>query len=503
MDWEDLARLDAHGQSALVRSNRISAYELAEAAIFRVEATRSTVNAVAITRYEQALSEARALGPMPGKQEPVGSPVAGVPFLLKDLGPTCAGLEATAGSDLLAGAVATRDGTLTARFRKAGLIFLGSSNTAEFGVLPTTEPRRYGPTRNPWAPGRSAGGSSGGAAAAVAACLVPVAHANDAGGSIRIPAACCGVFGLKPTRARTPLGPEVGDLMNGMACEHVLSRSVRDSAAVLDLIAGPAAGDPYCAPPQTEPYAQAARRPSNRLRIAVTVRSGLEPLDPACVEAVWEAARLCAELGHEVIEAAPPITMADVAEDFLTVWAAGVSSAVTARAAVAGRHPAPELVEDVTWWLYEEGRQRSSAAYLLAVIRLQRAARVIADFHDHYDVQLGAVTSWPAPVLGSFDTGPPQARLLQALAFAYETPLANLTGQPAMSVPIGKDGDGVPAGVQFTGRFGAEATLFSLAGELERARPWADRLPVLATVPASVRSPLPDTCAGDGVTARR
>lgn len=466
-----LDALDAHDQAALVRSGALSARELTEAAVARVEAARTTVNAVSITCYDQALDAADRVKDRPD------APFLGVPFLLKDLGPACAGVEASAGSAFLAGFTPSRDSTLVERFRAGGLLVLGKSATAEFGVLPTTESVRFGPTRNPWDLGRSAGGSSGGAAAAVAAGLVPLAHANDAGGSIRIPAACCGVFGLKPTRARTPLGPDVGDLMNGLACEHVVSRSVRDSAAVLDLIAGPAPGDPYRAPHFDGSFLDALSAPPRPLRIAFTSRPGTVSLDPACAEAVRDAALLCADLGHDVVEDAPDVGVADVADAFLDVWAAGVSSAVTGQGAAAGgRVPEPALLEELTWWLYEKGRALSAASYLLTVSRMQRAARSLAAFHERYDVLISAVTSEPAPALGRFSRGTPEEQLHDAMGFAHETPLANLTGQPAMSVPLHRSPAGLPVGVQFTGRLGDEATLLALAGQLEQARPWAEAL---------------------------
>lgn len=470
------AVLDAHEQAELVRTGQVSPVELVRAAATRIEASRSTLNAVPITRYEAALAEAAT--------PPAGSAGAftGVPFLLKDLGPGCAGVEAAMGSAFLAGHTGTRDSTLVQRFRAAGLIVLGKSSSAEFGVLPTTEPRHHGPVRNPWAPDRSAGGSSGGAAAAVAAGLVPVAHANDAGGSIRIPASCCGVFGLKPTRARTPLGPDVGDLMNGLASEHVVSRSVRDSAAVLDLIAGPAPGDPYWAPPNAESFLAAALRgPQRPLRIAFHTRDATGTVDPVCAEAVHSAARLCAELGHHVVEDAPQVAMGDVADAFLDVWAAGVSSAISAQGAVAGRRPEPRLLEELTWWLYERGRTIHAAHYLITIGRLQRAARTLAAFHEHHDVLLSPVTATPAPPLGAFAHGTPEQQLSRALAFAHETPLANLSGQPSMSVPLHHDPSGVPVGVQFTGRFGDEAGLLALAAQLEQARPWRQALVDRAT----------------------
>jgi amidase len=325
----------------------------------------------------------------------------------------------------------------------------------------------------------------------VAAGLVPVAHANDAGGSIRIPASNCGVFGLKPTRARTPLGPAVGDLMSGLACEHVISRSVRDSAALLDAIAGPAPGDPYWAPPSAPGSfgRAAAQGPGRPLRIAFTVRPGVGgTLDPECATAVRDAAALCAELGHQVTEAEPAVAFADLVEPFLIMWAAGVSSAISTYAQVSGRVPEPGRFEELTWDLYERGRTLSAAEYLLAVSTLQRAARRLAAFHQDHDVLLGPVTSRPAPALGTFSAGTPRQQIMRAVEFCHETPLANLTGQPAMSVPLHWTDGGVPVGVHATGRFGDEASLFALAAQLEQARPWAHRLPDLEQLRSEIPS---------------
>lgn len=463
---EELGALDGCAQAELIRRGELTAREVAEAAITRIEQRDRDVNAVVIKRYEQALDEADG--------SPPGAPLGGVPFLLKDLGPTLGGMPATLGSAMLVGFVPAHDGELVRRFRAAGLRILGKTSTAEFGVLPTTETALYGPTRNPHDLRRTAGGSSGGAAAAVAAGLVPIAHANDAGGSIRLPAGCCGVFGLKPTRARTPLGPDTGDLMNGLACEHVVTRTVRDSAAVLDAVAGPDVGDPYWAPPAAGTFAEAARYGTGRrLRIAFSTRDAVGRLDPECAAAVRDAAALCEKLGHDVTEDAPDAGFADAADDFLTLWAAGVSSAVMAFASLSGRTPAPGLLEETTWWLYERGRADGAADYLATVSRLQRLARRLARFHQDYDVLISACTAEPAPLLGVLSDGDPERQLRRALEFAYETPLANLTGQPAMSVPLGCTPGGLPIGVQFTGRFGDEATLLALAADLEDARPWS------------------------------
>ncbi|MEI7033729.1 amidase [Streptomyces pratensis] len=475
---EDLRGLDGLAQAELVRTGELTEAELLSAAVERIEKFDGRLGSIAVTSFDYGLSSARQAASAPS----YATPLYGVPFLLKDLGPTAAGLEATMGSRFLRGFVPSQGSELVTRFEAAGLRILGKTRTAEFGVLPTTEPHAQGPTVNPWDPRLSAGGSSGGAAAAVAAGLVPVAHANDAGGSIRIPASNCGVFGLKPTRARTPLGPAVGDLMSGLACEHVVSRSVRDSAAVLDAVAGPAPGDPYGAPPVTGSFRRSAEEgPGRRLRLAFTTRPGASGrLDPACEAAVLDAVALCEELGHEVVEAAPDVAFADLVDPFLVLWAAGVSSAISSYAQLSGRTPEEPLFEELTWDLYERGRSLSAADYLLAVGTLQRAARRLAVFQLDYDALLGPVTAAPAPPLGYFEGGTPRQQILRGADFAHETPLANLTGQPAMSVPLHWTEAGIPVGVHVTGRYGEEATLFALAAQLEKARPWAHRLPDLA-----------------------
>jgi len=474
---DTILTLDATAQAQLVRRGDVSARELNEAAIGNIERFNPRINAVTIKNYERALSVA-------DRTDLCGSnaPFAGVPFLLKDLGPTCADLDASLGSVFMAGFVPQRDAELITRFRRAGLSFLGKTNTAEFGVLPTTEPAFSGSTCNPWSLDHSAGGSSGGAAAAVAAGLVPVAHGNDAGGSIRIPASCCGVFGLKPTRARVSLAPDVGDLMNGLVCEFVLSRSVRDSATLLDLVSGPASGDPYCAPPAPSSFATASTS-QRRLRVAVAPASADE--DANCSAATRCAAQLCRDLGHQVEEMALPLKFSALHELFVVVWAAGVSSAITTYSQLTGREPRPEHFEELTFWLYERGRRISASSYLVTIGHLQRAARQLASFYERYDVHLSSVTSAPAPRLGYFGVGTAEQQLERALTFVADTPLANLTGQPAMSVPVYHGANGVPVGAHFTAAVGEESTLLDLASQLEAACPWGHQLPNISLdVPA-------------------
>lgn len=464
--------LDATAQADLVRRREVKAIELVDAAIERIERLNPVLNAVVTPMYEQARSAA-------GDHLPEG-PFMGVPFLLKDIFASYAGVPMTSGSAFLRDYVPDHDSEIVVRYKRAGLIVLGKTNTPEFGLIPTTEPRLFGPTCNPWDTSRSAGGSSGGSAAAVAAGMVAIAHGNDGGGSIRIPASCCGIFGLKPTRARTPVGPDFGDFLGGLAIDHALTRSVRDSAALLDATAGPDIGDPYWAPPPERPFIQEVGANPGRLRIAFTVESPTgAPVDPDCVQAVKEAAALCSELGHEVEEATPPITAEMVIQPFITVWAAGAAMAVDGLALLAGRVATMGEFETLTWALCEKGRQNSSAEYLIAVTMLQRVAREIAQFFVDFDLWLSPTLTEPPVPLGTFDSPPenPLQGFDRAVVYCPFTPIANFTGQPAMSVPLYWNADGLPVGAHFQGRFGDEATLFRLAAQLEEAKPWSNRRP--------------------------
>ena len=475
---EDAALLDATAQAELVRRREVQPIDLVEAAIERIERLNPTLNAVVTPMYEQARDAARA-GPPAG-------PFTGVPFLLKDLLASYAGVRMTSGANFLRDFVPDHDSELVSRLKRAGLVILGKTNTCEFGLMPTTEPRLFGPTCNPWDTSRTPGGSSGGSAAAVAAALVPMAHANDGGGSIRIPAACCGAFGLKPARGRVPLGPDSGDLTCGLVVQHAVTRSVRDSAGLLDTISGPALGDPYWAPAPARPFLQEVGVDPGRLRIAfstVAVLGG--PLREDAIRAVRDAAQLCASLGHEMIEVAPSLDTEDaelVTKAFLTLWTAGCANTVEEAARVTGRSPTPDQYETLTWALYEMGRRHSATDYLLAWQLLQRFTRDITCYLAEYDAWLTPTISEPPVPLGSFDSTPeePLKGLWRAVEFVPFPALANITGQPAMSVPLFWNREGLPLGVQFVGRYGDEATLFRLAAQLEQARPWAARLPPVA-----------------------
>jgi amidase len=470
----DPGTLDALGQAELVRRKEVSPRELVRVAIERIERLNPVLNAVVTPMYELALAAADA------PEADRTGPFAGVPFLLKDLVAEYKGVRFTEGSAFLRDHVSTHDSELVTRLRRAGLIVVGKTNTPEFGILPTTEPRLFGAARNPWDTTRSTGGSSGGSAAAVAAGLVPMAHANDGGGSIRIPASCCGVFGLKPTRGRNPLGPLYGDMMSGLVAEHAVTRSVRDSAALLDATGGPALGDPYWAPPPARPFLQEIGASPGRLRIAVTETAATGVVvDPDCVAAVRDAADLCTSLGHEVVEGAPALDADLLRHSFIAIWSASTAWTLDDWGRRTGRAVTEGDVEPLTWGLAESGRARSAANYLLAVQDLQVIARQVARFFVDHDVWLTPTVAEPPPPLGSFDPTPdnPLFGMLRAAWFVPFTPLCNVTGQPAMSVPLWWNAGKLPVGVHFVGRFGDEATLFRLAAQLEAARPWAHRRP--------------------------
>ncbi len=463
---DDIAFLDATAQAELVRQKKVKPIELVEAAIARIEQFNPTLNAVITPMYELARTAA-------AQKLPAG-PFRGGPFLLQDLLASFAGVRMTLGAKLLQGFVPDHDSELVARYKRAGLIVVGKTNTPEFGILPTTEPLLFGPCRNPWNTGHSTGGSSGGSAAAVAAGMVPMAHGNDGGGSIRIPASCCGVFGLKPTRARNPLGPDFGDLMSGLVAEHALTRSVRDSAALLDATAGPDVGDPYWAPPPARPYRQEVGADPGRLRIAFTTRAAAGvTVDADCLQAVEDTAKLCAELGHEVEEKTLPINPEVLINAFSVLWSAGTASTLKILGAVR------EQVEPLTWALNEMSAQSSAADYILALQTLQSISREVARFFQDTDVLLTPTLAEPPLPLGSFDSPPdnPLHGFTRSIAYACFTPVCNMTGQPGMSVPLFWNADNLPVGSHFIGRFGDEATLFRLAAQLEEARPWASRRP--------------------------
>lgn len=493
--FAEYSRHDGLGLAALVRAGEVSPRDLVEEALARLEATNPRLNAVVRVRAEAARAEAA---------RPLDGPFAGVPFLVKDLLATIQGEPTAGGSRLWRGRVADHDTEMVRRWRRAGLVILGRTSTPELGLLPVTEPEAYGPTRNPWDPSRTPGGSSGGSAAMVAAGVVPIASGGDGGGSIRIPASCCGLFGLKPTRGRTPTGPVAVDHWQGCAVEHVLTRSVRDSAAALDATHGPDPGAPYVAPPPARPFLEEVGAPPGRLRIAFTRRALLPApgVDPACVAAVEAAARLCAELGHEVVEEHPPLDGDAFARAFVTMIIGETAAELRAAERDLGRPIRHHDVELGTHVLRLLGERYTAADFALAVRTLKATGRALAPFFERHDLLLTPTLAQPPLPIGSIGPRGAQRALLSALvrlgaggalrglgvleeiaatayAFAAFTAPFNATGQPAMSVPLHwTDGPRpLPIGVHFVARLGEEATLLRLAAQLEQARPWADRRP--------------------------
>ena len=470
---DDTAWLDATGQADLVRSGAASPSELVDAAIARIEKLNPELNAVIHELFERARAEASGAVP--------DGPFRGVPFLLKDLGAELAGTPFCEGLAFAGDYHSTTTQVLTQRYIDAGFVICGKTNTPELGILPTTEPHRFGPSRNPWDTGRSTGGSSGGSAAAVASGMVPAAHANDGGGSIRIPASCCGLVGLKPTRARNSVAPAYGDMMGGLVAEHVVTRSVRDSAAILDATAGPVPGDPYWAPPlRGASFSAAASTPMAGLRVAVMTASPTgSPVDADCLAAVEATAALCGSLGHRVEAAALTVDGDAFTAHFVNQWACANAWAIADWEHRVGRPVAEEEMEPLSWALIGLGRSIDGGTYLRSVQELQRISRDIADYFEGIDVLLTPTLAEPPAPLGTFDSPPgePLTGLFRAATYVPFTPPFNVTGQPAISLPLQWNDAGLPIGVQFVGRFGDEETLLSLAGQLEEAAPWAGRRP--------------------------
>ena len=468
MQYAEYVKYDGLGLAELVRCKDLHPAELVDTAIARAEAVNPSLNFMVFADFERARDNARR-GCKDGT-------FAGVPMFLKDILAFAEGMPTRQGSRFMLALPSKRDSVLTTRFRNAGLVPLGKTNVPEFGMVPTTESKLYGPARNPFDLGRSTGGSSGGSAAAVAAGVVPIAHANDGGGSIRIPASCCGLVGLKPTRGRVTVAPELGDAVDGLAIDHVVTRSVRDSAAALDAIAGNVLGDPYWAPPAPTSWLAAMRETPRRLRIAFSSRRlDGTVMHPDCESAVRHAAKLCAELGHTVDEAAQHFDLSVLVPSFLAVWSANLAAAVDLVAQHTGQTPAPKLFEGLTWGMYESGKRIDASAYLVAKDALQCASRGAAKFHETHDVWLMPTLGSPPMRNGVFDVEERDIfkGFLPLFDYVPFTAFQNVTGQPAINLPLFWNGDGLPIGVQFATPFGDEKTLFQLAYQLEQAAPWS------------------------------
>ncbi|APH72524.1 amidase [Aquibium oceanicum] len=467
---DELEEMDALGVAERIRAGDVTETEVLDATIQRIEARNPQLNAVVATLYDEA-REAIGAGLPDG-------PFRGVPYLFKELVVSVRGAATTLGSRLYEHNRSTAESELVRRCRAAGLVVVGKTNSSEFGLQPVTEPHLFGPTRNPWNLEYSPGGSSGGSAAAVAAGILPMAHATDGGGSIRIPASCCGLFGLKPTRARITAGPEGGEGMAGLASQHAVTWSVRDSAALLDATAGPLPGDPYAPAPPARPYLQEAREDPARLRVAfsTTAPNGAN-VDPECAEAVREAARLCEGLGHHVEEASPDFDVAAAEAGFAAVFQA--NTMVNVGRATGGVLPEEGLIEPLTRAVAERGLAMPAPDYIRSLQAIHRESRRIAAFFENHDVWLTPTLATPPPRTGYYDSditdvGVWMQRLMEFIPFTW---ISNVTGQPAMSVPFALSRDGLPLGIHFAARSGEEGLLFALAGQIERARPWTHMRP--------------------------
>jgi amidase len=474
---DDLATMDATAQAELVRSGEASPSELVDAAIERIEALNGELNAVIHPLFDRAREEAS--GELPD------GPFRGVPMLHKDLGAHFAGEPYHEGIKHLRdlGWTEPRDSWLAQRWCDAGLVSCGKTNTPELGILPTTEPEAHGPSRNPWDLGHSTGGSSGGSAAAVAAGMVPVAHANDGGGSIRIPASACGLVGLKTSRARTTLGPDLGEPSSGFVVEHVVTRSVRDSAAILDATHGPGPGDPYVAPPPERPYVDELTTDPGRLRIGLMAEApaGQFEVHPDCVAAAEAVGELLESLGHGVEPSHPEaLDDPDYIDRFIARWCIAVASNLEYWSLKSGKPLTADGVEPGTWALGEIGREVRATDLLGIMAYQQGSARVAAGWWERgFDLLLTPTLGEPPPPLGSFGFHPdhPDGFLRRAVPTGGFTAYWNATGQPAISLPLRWSDDGLPIGTQLIGAYGDEGLLLRVAAQLEQARPWADRRP--------------------------
>ena len=470
MAFREYGNYDGVGLADLVRKKQVSAAELLDEAIARTAKVDPEINAVVVKHYDYARRQIdRGL--------PDG-PFTGVPFLLKDLD-LLETTRTTFGASVFKENVADHTGTLAQRFLDSGVTMFGKSSSPEFGLLPTTESRLFGPTRNPWNLAHSSGGSSGGAAAAVAARILPVAHASDGGGSIRIPASASGVFGMKPSRARNPLGPDRGEGWGGFSCGHVVSISVRDSAVMLDAIHGPEASSPYVAPPPERPFSQEVGRDPGRLRIAFTDKSPYgDAIDPEIAASVRDVAALLGGLGHHVEERAPALA-ADPAAVMATIVAANTALSVRLAEQRFGREMTDNDFETLTIASAHNAQRATATDYVAAQLSAFAISRGLASFFETCDVFLCPTLCSPPLRIGEINSMSEDLSHIAPILRRYmpATSMFNMSGQPAMSVPLAWNAAGLPLGMMFASRFGHEATLFRLAAQLEQERPWRNRLP--------------------------
>ena len=491
--FKEYDQYDGLGLAELVKKKEISAAEICEEAIVRIERVNTTLNAVITPMYDLAREAVQNTLP--------DGPFRGVPFLLKDLLGDFAGVPQTMGSRACKNYIPSGDSELVKRYKKAGLVILGKTNVPEFGLLGYTEPKLHGPTRNPWNTDHTPGGSSGGSAAAVAGGMVPMASASDGAGSIRIPASCCGLFGLKVTRGRTPNGPIHGRTWQGAVVEHVISRSVRDSAAILDATQGADVGAPYVIPPPEPPYMQEIEQSPGPLRIAFNMQSPIDtPVHSECIQAVEHTVGLLEKLGHNMEEAQPEVNGQALAKGLIILYSGEIAALIDDLALILQRKAKPSDVETSTWTLGLLGRTYSAGQIIKAKREWELAARIMGRFHETYDLYLTPTLAYPPVKIGELAPKAIERVLLKVInslklgrlltasgvidKMAVEnlsktpfTQLANFTGQPAMTVPMHWTPDNLPCGVQFMGRYGDEATLLRLAAQLEKAQPWIEKRP--------------------------
>jgi amidase len=457
--------------ASLVRSGHVAARELVEACLERIEALNPALNAFIEVDAEHALEAAGEIGRGDSR------PFTGVPIAIKGNVPV-AGFCMNFASRFLAGHHPGYSAYLVRRLKEAGFVVVGVTNLPEFGILPTTEPRHTGPTRNPWDPARTPGGSSGGSAAAVAGGIVPLAHGNDGGGSLRIPAACCGLVGLKPSRGRVSRGPDMGD--SYLSCDGVLTRTVAETAQVLDVLAGYEVGDATWAPRPAESYATAHRRDPGRLKIAMTAQNALGvDVDAECMHGLHEGAELLAGLGHEVVEAAPALPGPESAQLFTQIFAAQISLGISYGELLAGRSPEDDEIEPLSRAIHELAQSTTSVGYMAAVAQLQALARGVIAFFAEYDLLLSpALAERPPPIGELHGCGEqPLDDFARSARFSPFTALFNVTGQPAASVPVAIGEDGIPTSVQLVAKPLGEDTLLQVLAQMEAARPWVHRRP--------------------------
>ena len=470
MSFKEYGNHDAVGLADLVRRKQVSATELLDEAIARTAKIDPQINAVVVKHYDYARRQIENGLP--------DGPFTGVPFLLKDLD-LLEGTRTTFGATVLKDFVADHSGTLAQRFLDTGVSIFGKSASPEFGLMPTTESRSFGPTRNPWNLDHSAGGSSGGAAAAVAARILPVAHASDGGGSIRIPASASGVFGMKPTRARNPVGPDRGEGWGGFAVAHVVSISVRDSAVMMDAIHGPETSSPYVAPLPVRPFSQEVGRDPGQLRVSFTDRSPFgDAIDPEIAAAVREIAHLLAGLGHHVEERAPPLA-ADPAAVMTMIVGSNTSLTVRLIEQRLGRELTDNDLERLTLAMAHNARNTSATDYVAAQLSAFQISRGLATFFEDCDIFLCPTLCSPPVRIGELNTMSDDLSHITPILRRYMpgTSMFNMSGQPAMSVPLTWNKAGLPLGMMFSAKLGDEGTLFRLAGQLEQVRPWKDKRP--------------------------